>query len=68
MTKKTLDKIEKANINVFKNIQSLKCWYRSNNIGRDCVLAEIRGFLSGLVMTGFITEQERRIVFVYITL
>lgn len=66
MTKQVLERIERENTNVFANIKSLKSWYETGE--RDIVLAEIRGFLTGLKLTGFITESERRVLLCYITL
>ena len=68
MTKKTLKRIEEANINVYYNIKSLKEAY--NNDTTDCTIikAETRGYLMALQQTGFISETERRILFCYITL
>jgi hypothetical protein len=66
MTKHLLERIERENANVFANIKSLKSWYGTGE--REIVLAEIRGFLMGLKLTGFITESEKRCLFCYITL
>lgn len=67
MTSKLLERIEKQNINIFYNIKSLKAWY--NNVSdKDCALAEIRGYLTGLYQLGFITETEKRLLHCYITL
>ena len=66
MTKEILERIERENANVFANIKSLKEWYKTGE--QAIVLAEIRGFLTGLKLTGFIKESERRVLFCYITL
>lgn len=66
MTKRLLERIERENANVFANIKSLKAWYTTGE--REIVLAEIRGFLTGLRLTGFITESEKRALHCYITL
>ena len=68
MTKKLLERIEKENKNVFLNIESLKSRYGRNTEKHEVVLAEIRGFLIGLKLLGFITEREKQILHCYITL
>ena len=68
MTAKTLERIKQANLNIYMNIISLKKWHNSETVNHDCSLAEIRGFLTGLVLTGFISEQEKKVIFCYITL
>lgn len=66
MTKQLLERIERENVNVFANIKSLKEWYKTGE--REIAAAEIRGFLSGLKLVGFITESEKRVLHCYITL
>lgn len=68
MTKKTLERIKNENYNVYANIESLKGWYESGNVKREVILAEIRGYLTALVNTGFITEIEKRALHCYITI
>jgi hypothetical protein len=68
MTKKTLKKIETANLNIYYNIRSLKEAYNNDTIDRSVILAEIRGYLMALQQTGFISEQEKRVLSCYITL
>ena len=68
MTKELLERIENDNKNIFFKIESLKVWYGKNTANRDVVLAEIRGYLTGLMQLGYITETEKRVLHCYITL
>ena len=68
MTKQILERIKQDNTNVYFNIKSLKEWYSKNTENRNVVMAEIRGYLTGLRQLNFITETEKRILLCYITL
>lgn len=68
MTKQILERIKKDNVNVYSNIKSLKEWYGRNTENRNVVMAEVRGYLTGLRQLNFITETEKRLLFCYVTL
>lgn len=68
MTEQLLERIKISNPNIYTNIQSLKVTYRNPSIDRVVILAEIRGYLMGLMQTGFITQSEKQRLFCYITI
>lgn len=70
-TKDLLNKIETENKNIYMEIVSLKKWYnraKGNNTELAIPRAEIRGFLNGLRLCGFISESDSRKLHCYITL
>ena len=64
MTKRLLEKIKINNMAVYNHIELLKEQYKT----RKAKLAEIRGFITALWLTNFVSEVESRLLFCYITL
>ena len=64
MTKRLLKKIKINNMAVYNHIELLKEQYKT----RKSKLAEIRGFITALWLTNFVSEVESRLLFCYITL
>ena len=64
MTKILLEKIKINNMAVYNHIELLKEQYKTGKT----TLAEIRGYITALWLTNFVSEVESRLLFCYITL
>lgn len=69
MLKSTLEKIKAKNMDVFTEIERLHSNHTSceQDADKEKVRAEIFGMLTGLKLAGFITEDERRVLYYYTT-
>lgn len=64
-TKETIEKIAPQ---IRSDIEEIRKDYKNPNVNKDLVRARLSGYTKALKSAGIITEQERRILFVYGTI
>lgn len=64
----TREVISKLPKNIANTLESLRMDYRNPVISKDAARARLAGYVLGLRDAGYITESERKILFVYGTI
>ena len=64
-TRETLEKIAPE---IRSDIEEIRKDYKNPNVDHNLVRARLSGYTKALATAGVITEQERRIIFIYGTI